>query len=83
MKVAQLKQAIADLPDNAEVLLSANGGHPVWWDDTILPGIRGRVIHQRLWGDKYQTRKAYNAYGCIDDRYGGRVFLIEVGQLSE
>lgn len=86
MKVSELRKIIAELPDNAEVLLSVNGGS-IDSFETIQKPYRSRgtictALHY-VWGDRYQTREVYNAYQANDDRYGGRVLCIEVGVLSD
>jgi hypothetical protein len=84
MKVHELFAAMADLVrenPNAEVLLSVQGGPTDRFDTQVVGTKHKRTV--TLWGDKYQTREVGNAYGCNDDRYSGRIFLIEVGELSE
>lgn len=84
MNVGELKKALKDLPDNAEVLLSVNC---VTEFGTVDRPYRSRgehhVMKHVVWGNKYQTREVHNAYGCNDDRYGGRALCVEVGELSD
>lgn len=86
MNIKQLREAIKDLPDDAEILLSVNSGNEGDFE-TISKRFksysRGEFTKiEYVWGDKYQTREVRNGYQCNDDRYGGPVLCIEVGELS-
>lgn len=82
MKVKELRECLADLPDGAELLLTVNIGRDDLFTDTIFAEGTRRERRVRQWGDKYQTREVHNAYRVNDDRYGGPVLLIEVGETS-
>jgi hypothetical protein len=81
INAGELKRKLADIDDDAEVLLSVNGGREGLFE-VINVGTEKRRKIATLWGNPYQTREVNNAYGCNDDRYGGSVFLIEVGEES-
>lgn len=82
MKMKELRERIKDLPDDAEILLSVNCGTEGLHETIVIdPGSR-RERRVTVWGDKYQTKEVFNAYRANDDRYGGAVLLIEVGEQS-
>ena len=83
MKVGELFAIISQLDPKAEVILSVNGGPEGRFKDIIENEHARRQVTVRCWGNRYQTREVGNAYGCNDDRYGGSVLCIEVGELSE
>lgn len=82
ISVEQLRKAMADLPDDAEVLLSIQGGPEGRFEIINVGRNPDKPVHRALWGDKFQTREVHNAYRANDDRYDGPVLLIEVGEES-
>lgn len=82
MKVRELRERIKDLPDNAEILLSVNCGPDELHPRVIMGSNLRKEIGVVIWGNKYNTREVYNAYRANDDRYGGPILLVEVGEES-
>ena len=82
--VGELRKAMADLPDNAVVLVKP-------FDPTEFAGVQNDKDHKRAanllmycfvpWN--YNTRQVHNAYSCNDDRFNpSSVLCIELGDTS-
>lgn len=82
MKVKTLRKSIKDLPDDAEILLTVNCGSGGLHETVGLNEGTRRERQVVVWGDRYNTREVLNGYQANDDRYGGSVLLIEVGETS-